>query len=74
VGLVLGPALFAALLWLPLDAPAGVAPMLAVAALMATWWVSEAVPLAATSLLPLLLFPALGLARASEAAAPYANH
>jgi sodium-dependent dicarboxylate transporter 2/3/5 len=48
--------------------------MLAVAALMATWWVSEAVPLAATSLLPLMLFPALGLAKASEAAAPYANH
>jgi len=74
VGLLLGPALFAALLWLPLDAPEGVAPMIAVTALMATWWVSEAVPLAATSLLPLLLFPALGLSSAAQAAAPYANH
>lgn len=30
--------------------------MMAVALLMATWWVSEAIPLAATSLLPLALF------------------
>lgn len=74
LGLVIGPALFAALLWLPLGTPEGVAPMLAVTALMAAWWVSEAVPLAATSLLPLVLFPALGLATAAEAAAPYANH
>jgi len=48
--------------------------MAAVSALMACWWVTEALPLAATALLPLLLFPALGLASASEAAAPYANH
>jgi len=48
--------------------------MAAVSVLMACWWVTEAIPLAATALLPLLLFPALGLASASEAAAPYANH
>ena len=41
---------------------------------MATWWVTEAIPLAATSLLPLALFPFLGLGTASESAAPYANH
>jgi sodium-dependent dicarboxylate transporter 2/3/5 len=48
--------------------------MMAVAALMATWWVSEAIPLAATSLLPLALFPLLGLGSAQESATPYANH
>lgn len=45
-----------------------------VAALMAVWWVSEAIPLAATSLLPLALYPFLGIASAARAAAPYANH
>lgn len=40
---------------------------------MALWWVSEPVPLAATSLLPAALLPALGIATAREAAAPYAN-
>ena len=41
---------------------------------MAVWWVSEAVPLGATSLLPLALVPSLGIAPASQAAAPYAHH
>lgn len=45
----------------------------AVAALMAAWWMSEALPLAATALLPLVLFPGLGVLSPGEAAAPYAN-
>jgi sodium-dependent dicarboxylate transporter 2/3/5 len=40
---------------------------------MVVWWVTEAVPLAATSLLPLTLFPLLGVASPQEAAAPYAH-
>jgi len=39
---------------------------------MATWWISEAIPIAATSLLPLALLPLLGVP-IDEAAAPYAN-
>jgi len=62
-GLVLGPAVFAILLWLPL--PAGMPPAAlkvgAVAGLMAIWWISEALPIAATALLPIVLFPALGV-------------
>jgi sodium-dependent dicarboxylate transporter 2/3/5 len=65
--------LFLALAPIP-GLPDPVRRMLAVALLMATWWVSEAIPLAATALLPLVLFPVLGLAPASRAAAPYANH
>ncbi len=45
----------------------------AVAALMAVWWLSEAIPLSATALLPLLLFPLAGIASIKSAAAPYAN-
>ena len=74
VGLVLGPALFLVLALAPSEIPPTVQRMMAVAALMATWWVTEAIPLAATSLLPLALFPFLGLGTASESAAPYANH
>lgn len=40
---------------------------------MATWWVTEAIPLAATALLPLVLFPLLGVASIDAAAAPYAD-
>ena len=40
---------------------------------MAIWWVTEPVPLAATSLLPAGLLPALNIASAREAVAPYAN-
>jgi sodium-dependent dicarboxylate transporter 2/3/5 len=45
----------------------------AIAAWMACWWLTEAVPLAATALLPLVAFPLLGVASIDETAAPYAN-
>lgn len=44
-----------------------------VALAMALWWISEAVPLPATALLPLALFPVLGVAPVADAARPYAN-
>jgi len=74
-GLVAGPALFALLLALPapggLDAPAW--RVAAVAAWMGVWWVTEALPLAMTALLPLLLFPLVGARAVEDAAAPYAD-
>ncbi len=76
IGLALGPALFILILVMPL--PDGMSPaarkVAAVAALMAIWWITEAAPLAATALLPIALFPAIGIMKASEATAPYANH
>jgi sodium-dependent dicarboxylate transporter 2/3/5 len=48
----------------------------AVAALgiwMAIWWATEAVPLFATALLPLLFLPLLGVSDLNAAAAPFAN-
>ena len=72
--LIAGPAAFLALALL---APASLEPaarlVLGLAVWMALWWVSEPVPLAATSLLPAALLPALGIVTAREAAAPYAN-
>ena len=40
---------------------------------MATWWMTEVVPIPATSLLPLIVFPVAGLQTMQAAAAPYAN-
>ncbi|MEQ9096306.1 MAG: DASS family sodium-coupled anion symporter [Phycisphaerales bacterium] len=44
-----------------------------VACLMAIWWLTEALPLSATALLPLALLPLLGATTITETAAPYAN-
>jgi len=85
VWLVLGPVL-AALVWalLPVEqkdeagkvvsglSDAGRAAC-AVGVLMAVWWVTEAVPLEATSLLPLILLPAFGVSSVQAAAAPYGD-
>ncbi|ALC04726.1 di-and tricarboxylate transporter [Corynebacterium deserti GIMN1.010] len=45
----------------------------AVTVLMATWWMTEAIPLAATALIPLVAFPIFQIVDFSVAAAPYAN-
>jgi solute carrier family 13 (sodium-dependent dicarboxylate transporter), member 2/3/5 len=45
----------------------------AVGVLMAVWWISEALPLPATSLLPIALFPLVGVFDVGEATAPYAD-
>jgi len=45
----------------------------AIACLMAVLWMTEAIPLAATALVPLVLFPLCGVLRMQEAARPYAH-
>lgn len=74
-GCVIGPALLLATLVLP--PPDGLAQAgwhtAGVAALMAVLWIAESIPIPATSLLPLVIFPVLGLGDIRETAAPYAN-
>ena len=74
-GLVLGSVLFLLMLILPAPAGLGAAAWHVAAAgvLMATWWVTEAIPIPATALLPLALFPLLGVADIRDTAAPFAN-
>lgn len=44
-----------------------------VVVVMAVLWISEAIPIPVTALLPLVLFPLTGVAPVKDAAAPYAN-
>lgn len=48
--------------------------LFAIAVLMAVWWMTEAVPLAVTSLLPLILYPILGIMKTSDISPNYMNH
>jgi len=45
----------------------------AVGLLMAVWWMTEAVPLATTALLPLVMFPILGISELQTTATSYAH-
>jgi len=47
---------------------------LAVALLMAVWWVTEAIPIAVTALLPVALFPVLGIMDGKDVSMAYFNH
>ena len=44
-----------------------------IATLMACWWVTEAVPLAATALVPVVLFPFLGILPVKETTSSYGH-
>ncbi|GAA2084510.1 DASS family sodium-coupled anion symporter [Aeromicrobium halocynthiae] len=75
IGLVAGPVL-AVLLYLVLPDDLGHAGALtaAIAILMATWWMTEAIPIPATALIPLLAFPVLGDVSVDEVGASYGNN
>lgn len=51
----------------------GAAKVLAIAGLMISWWVTEALPMPVVALLPLILFPLLGISSLEATATPYAN-
>lgn len=84
-GLVLGPILALVVYWLaPLaevneagEVIAGLTregrAVAALAVLMATWWMTEAIPISATALLPVVLLPLLGVTTIRAAASPYAS-
>ena len=74
IGFWLGIAAFFLLILFPVDATNQPASRLAaVATLMAIWWVSGAIPLFATALLPLFLYPLLGILEARATAPIYFN-
>jgi sodium-dependent dicarboxylate transporter 2/3/5 len=48
--------------------------MLAVLGLMAVWWMTETLPLGVTALLPLVLYPILGIMNTEKVAPNYMHH
>lgn len=75
LGLFLAPVAFLIVLALPPVQPLTYAGqvVLAIATWMIIWWVTEAVDLAVTALLPIILFPLMGVLSVKEATAPYGN-
>ena len=74
LALLAGPTLFLLILLVnPLQLEILPNRVLAVGVWMITWWITEAIPMPAVAIMPLVLFPLLGIAKISEAAAPYAN-
>ncbi len=75
-GLLAGPLLMVTLLLLPLPDGMSQAGMhvAAVAVLMAVWWLTEAIPIPATALLPVALFPLLGVMSGSDITRAYGHH
>ena len=77
----MGPLLAATVAWLVPDMPPQVegvpvhagAATAATLVLMGVWWMTEALPLPVTALLPLVVLPVAGVAPVHDVAAPYAN-
>lgn len=75
VGLILGPLLFG--ITLMLGTPEGMSQealgVLATTIWIAIWWITEAIPIEATALLPIILFPLTGGLGAKETTATYGH-
>ncbi|HLU70233.1 MAG TPA: anion transporter, partial [Fibrobacteria bacterium] len=83
-GLLAGPALALLVAWLlPVEYRATSGELVALstaarvtaalAVWMAVWWMTEAIPVYVTALMPLAFMPLLGVGSMREAAAPYGN-
>ncbi|MBC7850227.1 MAG: DASS family sodium-coupled anion symporter [Chitinophagaceae bacterium] len=72
--ILLGVALFFIMLLVnPLHLSGTATKVLAIAALMITWWVAEAFPMPAVALVPLILFPLMGVSSIKEVATGYGD-
>lgn len=72
VKLLLGPALFA-LCWAFAPIPEPAVLVAAITLWMAAWWITEVLPLAVTSLLPVVLFPLTGALSPQATASSYGD-
>ncbi len=75
IGLFAGPiiALTVGFGFSPEGLPREASVVAAVGLLMAIWWATEAIPVAATAFAPIVILPLAGVASIAEAASPYAN-
>lgn len=75
IGLILGPLLFllTLLFFHPQDLPWKGVYVLAITLWIATWWITEAIPIAATSLLPIVLLPLGHILTPEQVSSEYGN-
>lgn len=75
VGLILGPLLFMMTMWVfsPEGMTSEAQAVLAVTLWVATWWITEAIPIPVTSLLPIFLLPATGALDSNTVTSAYGN-
>ena len=76
IGIIGGLLVFILIALLPLDPvtfPFPAQRAAAVTGLMVIWWVTEAIPIYATALVPLVVFPLLGILSPTAAAVSYGN-
>jgi solute carrier family 13 (sodium-dependent dicarboxylate transporter), member 2/3/5 len=75
IGLFAGPALFVGILFAPIaeDLPFEAKIVLASTVWMASWWITEAIPIYVTALLPLVIFPSLNVTELGETSSNYAD-
>ncbi|TXD62608.1 SLC13/DASS family transporter [Polaribacter sp. IC066] len=74
IGLLLGPAIFFSLQLLPIEFISSTADaVIAIALWMITWWITEAVSISVTALLPLLLFPSTNVMPISDVGVNYGS-
>lgn len=70
-----GSAVFITFLLYPVESDKPeIGSMMAVASLMAIWWIFEVIPLAITALLPVVLLPLLGISDGKTVSSAYFNH
>jgi sodium-dependent dicarboxylate transporter 2/3/5 len=74
IGLVTGVTIALLLYFVnPFSLDSSAAKVLAIAGLMITWWVTEALPMPVVALLPIIFFPLLNITSLEDTASPYAN-
>ena len=74
IGLVVGPLVFFALRYTPLfSLPNEAILVMALATWMIIWWITEAVSISVTALLPLVIYPLSGLMGVNEVGANYGS-
>lgn len=73
IGMVIGPSLFFLILFYPTPAEMSESAkiVLAISVWMIIWWITEAIPVYATALLPIGLIPAMGILSVDKIAAEY---
>ncbi|MCL2563370.1 MAG: DASS family sodium-coupled anion symporter [Oscillospiraceae bacterium] len=76
IGFILGGGLFVALLLIPPPAELSIEAwrLVAVTVVMAIFWITEALPMGATSLIPIVAYPLLGILPSPEVTASYGDN